>query len=104
MKVDIDPDDADTYKADNRGRINLGSDYGGEEVEVAILGTGEEDTCCWNCGCNLTDPKNAGFLYEGHWYCSGLCAEVCNGFWSRGEEVEDYNPALAERPVEPDSE
>ena len=43
MKVEINPDDADTYKADNRGRINLGTDYSDKEVEVAILEVREKD-------------------------------------------------------------
>jgi len=37
MKVHVEPDDVDTYKADARGRITLGAEYGDEEVEVAIV-------------------------------------------------------------------
>jgi len=43
MKVEINPDDADVYKADSRGRINLGTDYGDKEVEVAVLDVREKD-------------------------------------------------------------
>jgi len=37
MRVHVDPDDVNTYKADSRGRITLGAEYGDEEVEVAIV-------------------------------------------------------------------
>lgn len=42
MKVEVTPDDVDTYKSDNRGRINLGTEYADREIEIAIL-NGEDD-------------------------------------------------------------
>jgi hypothetical protein len=42
VKVEVDPDDVDKYQADDRGRINLGIEYGGREVEVAILAVRDE--------------------------------------------------------------
>jgi hypothetical protein len=42
MKVHVNPDDVDTYKADGRGRITLGAEYSDEEVEVAIV-DGDDD-------------------------------------------------------------
>lgn len=55
----------------------------------------EEDTYCDNCLTNLSDPKNAGFLFDETWYCSGHCAEVAAGFLTRGNDVADYNEQLA---------
>lgn len=49
-----------------------------------------ETDYCRNCAKDLTDPTNAGFLFEDDWYCSGMCAEVAAGFWSRGNDVADY--------------
>jgi len=43
MKVEINPDDVDTYPTDSRGRINLGSALGNKEVEVAVLEIKEKD-------------------------------------------------------------
>jgi len=43
MKVDIKPDDADTYSTDDRGRVYLGSEYANSEVELAILSDGTDD-------------------------------------------------------------
>lgn len=45
MKVDlsVSPDDIDTFRADERGRINLGTDYAGEDVRVAVLEVVDED-------------------------------------------------------------
>lgn len=43
MKVEVEPDDVDTYSADSRGRITLGSDFSDESVEVAILDVQDSD-------------------------------------------------------------
>jgi hypothetical protein len=62
----------------------------------------ETDTCvsgtyrCRNCGADLTDPKNAGFPFDGDWFCGGFCAEVCAGFWTRGNSVSDFNSQLSD--------
>lgn len=42
-------------------------------------------TRCRNCATDLTDPTESGFEYDGYWFCSEMCAEVCAGYWSRGE-------------------
>lgn len=41
MKVEVDPDDVDKLKADDRGRVYLGSEYANKEVEVAVLGSAD---------------------------------------------------------------
>ena len=38
IPVLVDPDDIQSPKADDRGRVNLGSEYAGEELTVAIVG------------------------------------------------------------------
>ena len=43
---------------------------------------------CRNCALDLTDPTNCGFKFDGDWYCSRWCAEMCSRFWSRGYELE----------------
>lgn len=43
MKVELHPDDVDTYSTDSRGRLNLGTDYANSEVEIAILDDGAVD-------------------------------------------------------------
>ena len=43
MKLDVHPDDVDTYNTDDRGRIYLGSEFANSEVEVAIVGTVDDD-------------------------------------------------------------
>lgn len=37
VEIEVDPDDIRRYKADDRGRINLGADLAGETVRVALL-------------------------------------------------------------------
>lgn len=43
MYVRINPDDADTYTTDSRGRITLGSEYANQTVEVAVLDDENDD-------------------------------------------------------------
>lgn len=38
------PNEIKTLEADNRGRINLGTDYANETVRVAVIETVEGDT------------------------------------------------------------
>lgn len=38
ISVNVAPEDIQTAKADNRGRVNLGSEYGDAELHVAVLG------------------------------------------------------------------
>ena len=42
MKIDVHPDDVDTYKTDDRGRLYLGSEYKNTEVEIAVLDSSDE--------------------------------------------------------------
>ena len=42
MYVRINPDDVDTYKTDDRGRLYLGSEYKNTEVEIAVLDSSDE--------------------------------------------------------------
>lgn len=42
MKVDVSPDDVDTYETDDRGRVYLGTEYADGEVEIAVLGVVED--------------------------------------------------------------
>ncbi len=37
MKIEIDASDIQTRKADDRGRVTLGSEYAGKTVTVAVL-------------------------------------------------------------------
>jgi hypothetical protein len=37
LKVEIEPDELVEKTADHRGRINLGTAYGGRDVQVLIL-------------------------------------------------------------------
>jgi len=41
--IAVDTDDLVTGKTDSRGRLNLGADLGGKEVEVAILAVEERE-------------------------------------------------------------
>lgn len=41
--ITIDTGDVIEAKTDDRGRLTLGSDYAGQEVEVAVLKTEERD-------------------------------------------------------------
>lgn len=58
IPVLVDPDDIQKPTADNRGRVNLGTDYSGETVMVAVLAGGipsgadpeERATCPNDCG------------------------------------------------------
>lgn len=43
MQVEIDVTDIEERKADDRGRVTLGSDYAGKTVTVAVLEV-EDDT------------------------------------------------------------
>jgi len=63
ITVSVDPGEIQTLKADSRGRVNLGSEYGGEEVTVAVLGRvvgGDEEEeraeCPNECGPLLVRP------------------------------------------------
>lgn len=59
-----------------------------------MTGTHHESTegfHCRNCGRDLTDPTNCGFLFDEDWFCRPMCAEVCSGFWSRGFELDEGN-------------
>lgn len=46
---------------------------------------------CEHCGLDLTDPKNAGFPYEGDWYCSGHHAQLDTG---DRVDASEYNSQL----------
>lgn len=37
MKIEVDATDVDKRKADNRGRVTLGSEYAGKRVTVAVV-------------------------------------------------------------------
>lgn len=42
MKIDIPADKAQTLKADDRGRINIGTEFANQEVEVVVLDEAKE--------------------------------------------------------------
>ena len=42
MKVELDVTELKTLKADERGRVNLGTDYADQEVRVAVVEVVEE--------------------------------------------------------------
>lgn len=42
MKIEVDVDDVNKYKADDRGRITIGSKYAGENVTVAVVEVEDE--------------------------------------------------------------
>jgi hypothetical protein len=44
VKVEVDPDDVGKYRTDSRGRINLGTEYKNQTVEVAVLSVRDEDS------------------------------------------------------------
>lgn len=44
VMVEIDPDDVGNYQADSRGRINLGTEYKNQTIEVAVLSVKDEDS------------------------------------------------------------
>lgn len=37
VEVEVDVDDIETKTADDRGRVNLGVDYAGDDVRVAVV-------------------------------------------------------------------
>lgn len=37
MKIEVDVDDVNEYKADDRGRVTLGREYRGKNVYVAVV-------------------------------------------------------------------
>jgi hypothetical protein len=37
VTVDVDPDNIEVLKADDRGRVTIGAEYAGEDVRVAVL-------------------------------------------------------------------
>lgn len=43
ISLDIDPRHVHEITADTRGRVNLGKEYGHEDVVIAILSTGGDD-------------------------------------------------------------
>ena len=44
MQIDVSASEIKSEKkADNRGRVTLGSDYSGKTVTVAVLGVEDED-------------------------------------------------------------
>jgi hypothetical protein len=43
LVVDGDVKRIDTFEADERGRVNLGSDYAGETVRVAVIDSNGDD-------------------------------------------------------------
>jgi len=43
LVVDGDVKRIDTFEADDRGRINLGSDYADETVRVAVIDSQDDD-------------------------------------------------------------
>jgi hypothetical protein len=43
MKIEVHAHEIKDAKADNRGRINLGTEYADEEVVVAVLADGDGD-------------------------------------------------------------
>lgn len=43
VEVEIDTDDVQTYRADDRGRINLGIENANKTVEIAILDVEEDE-------------------------------------------------------------
>jgi len=43
MKVDIPADQAQTVKADSRGRVHIGKAYADQEVEVVVLTESDQD-------------------------------------------------------------
>ena len=42
MKVELNPKEMQTNKADSRGRITLGAEYAGKEVTVIITDTDDD--------------------------------------------------------------
>jgi hypothetical protein len=44
VQIDVDPENIVKRDADDRGRITLGSDYGGDTVRIAILETNPDTT------------------------------------------------------------
>ena len=43
MKVDVSPDDVDTYSTDDRGRLYLGTEFKNATVEIAVLDVEADD-------------------------------------------------------------
>lgn len=41
--IHADPEKIKTYETDNRGRLNLGTDYANQEVEIAVLSEPENE-------------------------------------------------------------
>lgn len=42
IQVEVDVSDVDEFKADDRGRITIGSEYAGKDVTVAIVEVEDE--------------------------------------------------------------
>ena len=42
LNIEVDVDDVNKYKADDRGRITLGSEYKNETVTVAVVEVANE--------------------------------------------------------------
>lgn len=42
MNVEVSATDVDEYKADDRGRINLGAEHAGKTVTVAVVDVEDE--------------------------------------------------------------
>jgi len=42
MKIEVDATDVNDLKADDRGRVTIGSDYAGKIVTVAVVEVAEE--------------------------------------------------------------
>jgi len=43
MKVDVSPDDVDSYNTDDRGRLYLGTEFKNATVEIAVLDVADDE-------------------------------------------------------------